>query len=189
MALTVREAEELPARLAEPTAAVGGPARTRGAAAWAGPQQQPQGTAASLRARVRGDQAGQAQAQPAARPPPHGTATAPVPAEEQLACPDDPLDFNTSVIQLFGKEVHGLHGVFTSVRVDVRPPGWDFNCREGGKAQRACEKGSAELPPAHPRKRSCRSSIFRSDGRTNLPPFYKQSRRLSFKVARKFLVG
>lgn len=72
-------------------------------------------------------------------------------SEEELACPNDPLNFNTSVIQLFGKEVHALHGVFTSVRVDVRPPGWYFNCRKAGNAQRAHEKGLAELLPACPR--------------------------------------
>ena len=125
-----------------------------------------------------------------------GTATAPRHSRrhrgagaEELACPNDPLNFNTSIIQLFGKEVHGLHGVFASVWVDVRPPGWYFNCRKAGKAERTHEKGSAKLPPTCPGKHPCRLSISRSAGRANLPSFYKQSKRLSFKVARKFLVG
>lgn len=57
--------------------------------------------------------------------------------EEEPACPDDPLNLNAGVIQLFGKEVHGLHGVFARVRVDVRPPGGYFNCRRAGEYKKS----------------------------------------------------
>lgn len=53
----------------------------------------------------------------------------------ELACPDNPLNFDAGIIQFLGKEVHSLHGVLTGVGVDVRPPGGYFNCRKGRKGR------------------------------------------------------
>lgn len=53
----------------------------------------------------------------------------------ELACPDNPLYFDAGIIQLLGKEVHSLHGVFAGVGVDVFSPGWYFNCRKGKKGR------------------------------------------------------
>lgn len=185
VAPAVPEDEELPrerpARQGWPS---GGPRRPQ-------PRRLGRDTAAAItalpRRRVlgaRGERCGRAQTQPGARPPPWRRA-----GEEELACPDDPLNLDAGVIQLFGKEVHGLQGVFARVGVDVRPPGRDFNCREAGNAQGAGEKGSAGLPPARPGKRSRSLSISSSASSVNFPPFRKQSKRLNFKVSRKFLVG
>lgn len=55
-----------------------------------------------------------------------------------------------------------------------------------GKAKRADERGSAELPPTHPGKHYPSLSVSWSVGRTNVPPFYKQSKRLSSKVSKNF---
>lgn len=55
-----------------------------------------------------------------------------------------------------------------------------------GKAERAGERGSAELPPTRPGKHYPSLSISWSLGRTNVPPFYKHSKRLSSKVSKIF---
>lgn len=57
-----------------------------------------------------------------------------------------------------------------------------------GKAKRAGERGLAEIPPTHPGKHYPSLSISWFVGRINVISFYKQIKRLSSKVFKKFFL-
>lgn len=43
---------------------------------------------------------------------------------------DYPLYLDAGDVQFFGKCVDSLEQIFTCFRVNVRPSGWDFNCKK-----------------------------------------------------------